>query len=352
VTTDKLASGAVTAGKIAAGAVGSTQVDSSQIQLRVGGTCPAGSSIRSIDPAGAVTCQTDTTYSAGAGLALTGTEFRAQGTPLANVVIVAKSGGDFTTIQAAIDSITNASADRPYLVYVAPGIYAEKVALKNFVSLEGAGQGTTIIRWFGSATALGPASTLRTASDSSVRHLTVESTVISELAQFAVAIGNFSGTSPRLNHVTAIATGASVSNHAVYSFDSAPHLEHVTAVASGGDNANGINSLDTAITMLRVTVTASEGSSTNYGIRSSASTVSMSDVIATASGGSSSYAVSSGNGSSATIRSSVLRGTTNSIRHLGGSTAMVAFSEIDGPLTFNSTCFATYDANLAPVTCP
>jgi hypothetical protein len=52
-------------------------VDMSAIQSRVSTSCLAGSSIRAISSAGAVTCETDdnTTYSAGTGLSLSGTTF-------------------------------------------------------------------------------------------------------------------------------------------------------------------------------------------------------------------------------------------------------------------------------------
>jgi hypothetical protein len=45
----------------------------------------------------------------------------------ANVVTVATSAGDFTGVQAAIDSITDASSSNPYLVRVAPGAAAALV---------------------------------------------------------------------------------------------------------------------------------------------------------------------------------------------------------------------------------
>ncbi len=54
-----------------------------------------------------------------------------------NVVTVAKKGGDFSSIQAAVNSITTASPTNPWVVYVFPGIYEEKVTSKNFVSLIG-----------------------------------------------------------------------------------------------------------------------------------------------------------------------------------------------------------------------
>lgn len=60
-----------------------------------------------------------------------------------NVITVAKKGGDFQSIQAALDSIKDASEVSPYLVYVAPGVYRETVRMKDYVTVEGAGEGLT-----------------------------------------------------------------------------------------------------------------------------------------------------------------------------------------------------------------
>ena len=57
VTETKILAGSVTGEKLANGTVTAQKVVASEIQLRVGSQCPAGSSIRSIDPTGAVTCE-------------------------------------------------------------------------------------------------------------------------------------------------------------------------------------------------------------------------------------------------------------------------------------------------------
>lgn len=61
-----------------------------------------------------------------------------------NRILVAPSGGDFTSIQAAIDSVTPTAAN-PYLIDIAAGTYAEDLVLKSYLHLRGAGIGATVI---------------------------------------------------------------------------------------------------------------------------------------------------------------------------------------------------------------
>ncbi len=79
----------------------------------------------------------------------TGSQGPAGATPhYANVIVVAKSGGDFTDPVAAVNSITDASALNPYLVKIMPGTYPVGGAsffMKSYIDIEGSGRGVTKI---------------------------------------------------------------------------------------------------------------------------------------------------------------------------------------------------------------
>ncbi len=62
------------------------------------------------------------------------------------VVNVAKRGGDFTSVKAAVDSITDASPTKTYTVHIGPGVFIEDtITMKPFVTINGEGDVETII---------------------------------------------------------------------------------------------------------------------------------------------------------------------------------------------------------------
>ena len=75
---------------------------------------------------------------------------------IAGVVTVAKGGGNYTTVQAAIDSITVGAGEK-YVVLIYQGEYTENVTLKNGVNLLGitGGSGVTITASSGTTLSMG-----------------------------------------------------------------------------------------------------------------------------------------------------------------------------------------------------
>jgi pectin methylesterase-like acyl-CoA thioesterase len=157
----------------------------------------------------------------------------------ANVVVVAKSGGDYTSVQAAIDSITDAAADNPYLVGVAPGVYEEQVTMKPYVHLQGAGQETTIITSAASSSGDWPPTefTLVLASDTSLRDLSVGNSGTGDHNVALLATAGMTRT--LVADVTAQAQGSGAVNFAIFLGGSGTDvtLQGVTALAENGSDA-------------------------------------------------------------------------------------------------------------------
>lgn len=72
----------------------------------------------------------------------------------AQVLIVAKAGGDYTSIQAAIDATTSADDQHRYLVQIMPGNYVEQITLKPWVDLRGASKHSVVIAWWSATGAI------------------------------------------------------------------------------------------------------------------------------------------------------------------------------------------------------
>jgi hypothetical protein len=156
-----------------------------------------------------------------------------------NVVVVAKSGGDYTGVQTAIDSISDAAADNAYLVWVAPGVYSETVTMKPYVHVQGAGQEATVITSTASSSAWPPTqATLVLASDVSVRDLTVGNSGAGDSNVALLATGGMTRTLAA--DVTARALGGGVSNLAIFLGGSGTGLtlQRVTALAENGSEIN------------------------------------------------------------------------------------------------------------------
>lgn len=94
---------------------------------------------------------------------------RADTQPVAKQVVVATSGGDYTSISAALAAISP-SATNPYVIEVMPGTYTENVTMKNYVQLRGAGREVTTLQ---AASTLSPVITLNVLTHVGISDLTI-----------------------------------------------------------------------------------------------------------------------------------------------------------------------------------
>jgi len=270
---------------------------------------------------------------------LDGLEAAAFRRKLHNVVTVSASGGDYTSIQAAIDSITDADFDNAYVVFVGPGTYSERVTLKDWVTLVGAGRFDTHIESAGSSV-FGLAPTVAAATGAGLYHLSVENTGGFD---YAVAYSVGAVNAGPVVDVSLFAHGATASsialdNGALFSLFVVASEAVASASGAGSTTAVAIRNSSSGLYLDRSEVRAGDASTSNMAIQNTAS--------------SSSYVV--------TVSHSKLKASTADISSDAEFTTYVSFSELgSGGVVPNGgtvKCAMIVDFALTPTaytdTCP
>lgn len=143
-----------------------------------------------------------------------------------HVIVVAKSGGDYSSVAAALSSIAGPSADNRFLIWVAPGIYneSELAHVRPYVHLRGAGPNATVLASGRTAASPGEAAaTVRLEDNGRVSDITVRN---SGTGTFGIGIWSSDATRAAVVEgavVEAIGAGG-VGHYAVYLNDSEPTI--------------------------------------------------------------------------------------------------------------------------------
>ncbi|MEL6905041.1 MAG: hypothetical protein AAFU73_22965 [Planctomycetota bacterium] len=152
-----------------------------------------------------------------------------------NVVFVATSGAEFTSVAAAVASIADASATNRYLVQVGPGLFEESalVDVPEFVTVAGSGRGATVVRANRTSGSQDGASAVFLLGDEcALTALTVENTGASGISN-AVLVQNASSAT-RLFDVEARCEGSGGAGHSALRIaDGNPVAESSAFHASG-----------------------------------------------------------------------------------------------------------------------
>jgi hypothetical protein len=270
----------------------------------------------------------------------------------ANVIVVAKSGGDFTDPIAAMNSITDASATNPYLVKIMPGVYdigkgISGLHVKANVHIEGAGEDATILS--GSVVAV--------LSNIEIRHITINS-VFNVDPNNNIALYSQDVT---LSHVTL--RGGSI----VYQgqgTNNVAKLSHVTIIANtkpGYGVAYGIYATNHNMIIEDSTIVANADYALAIFIASPNLEIRNSAIIANGVIESDSIRPGGNMTGSIVIKGSTLKSTSAKAvaitTKFHNGPVRIAYSQLIGSLIGNVdmntfACIGAYDANYATVTCP
>lgn len=176
-----------------------------------------------------------------------------------NIIVVAKSGGDFDTISDALASISDAADSKRYLIYVAPGVYNERVTMKPYIDIEGSGEHTTKITYVGSTAV--HETVLIGASNAEIRFLTVENTGANDVA-YAMYNNN---ASPTLRYLNIISSNGTNLTGGIYNSNSSLIMQNVTITVTG-TNCNCIGLYGVVSTTIKMDNCAVDVSGDTVGV--------------------------------------------------------------------------------------
>ncbi|HVF04636.1 MAG TPA: hypothetical protein VNA20_07350 [Frankiaceae bacterium] len=304
-------------------------------------TCPAGQYLRHIAADGAPTCvadaDTNTTYSAGSGLALTGTTFSlAEGTSIVRVKgDSADAVANGTRLRSAIGALPFAATmARPIVVVLSPGTYElaaqTNLVIPPYVTLAGSGREATVL--VGSYGA-GSAGLIELGNGSALASLTVKNSAgVNGAVAPVVVNGGTSRVFDVVGTATATAAGPTAFGLVVFSGGTVV-VERSTFTATGPSSAYGLYAVAAVLRGTGVEATATSGTGAAYG----------------AAAGSAGIVELSGGSLKAASTST---GTPYVAAEIGGSDIVrVAHTKLTGGLLGTPTCVGAYDEAFAPRTC-
>jgi hypothetical protein len=152
-----------------------------------------------------------------------------------NVITVAKSGGDFTNVYEALNSINDAAADNPYLIKIMPGVYDQIYILymRNFVDIKGSGTAVTKLVMTGtyhtpalpdySLISFGPGNTAE------IGGFTIEMNAVGNTCSSGMKLNPImvQNASPSIRHLAIRTNGANMSNGFTIFPGSNPSIDNI-----------------------------------------------------------------------------------------------------------------------------
>jgi len=274
----------------------------------------------------------------------------------ANVIVVAKSGGDFTDPSAAMNSITDASAANRYLIKIMPGAYTlgSYVRMKPYVDMEGSGRDVTKLSKASDLVVYFEGSHPGVVFNSELRDMTLEDPAVSTYTLGVVSLFDALGVSLRNLNIT---ISGSTEALGIYAAGSNYSLDNVNINAQSAATSIGMLTNGCTVNLHKTTILASGGAagfsdwiSAGIDIVNSGSVVTIRNSEIT----STQHAINSGpiyNGYPTTFKiyNSRLSGMISAATLEPATHLFASATEINGPLTGGATLVNCFDSNFFPI---